>query len=160
MDLTISVEDERAIVQTLLRWPMIIDRRRWEDCPTLFDPDVIVDYGHGRRFEGLAAAIPYFREYLDPCGPSHHLLAYPRFETEDGLPRTVAYAQARHRGQGERAHLFFDSNGEYRDVWRRGPAGWRIIRRTAEWWIHMGDPAALGRQSQPGDPAHLRGPAG
>ncbi|MEU1961395.1 nuclear transport factor 2 family protein [Nocardia sp. NPDC019304] len=65
--------DHRAIVDVLNRYGYALDGRDWTMLEDVFHPDASGDYG-GFRVEGRATLIRTIAGYLDPCGPSQHLL--------------------------------------------------------------------------------------
>ena len=135
--------DERDITHALCRFAHIIDEREWDAVGEVFADDVSFNYGDGQEQTGVAAMRAQFRRYLDHCGASQHLLGTIAVTAEGDTGLSRAYVQARHQGAGPRAHLFFDSNGEYIDRWARRPEGWRIVRRDVVWHMSMGDPAVI-----------------
>lgn len=139
-----TVSDELQILNQLGQFARILDTRSWGQVGEVFADDVGFNYGDGREQQGIAALTDMFRTLLGPCGPSQHLLGSTQLEIEVDSACTRSYVQARHQGAGNRQHLFFDSNGEYTDQWKRTDAGWRIIRRDVEWFILQGDMSVLG----------------
>ncbi len=109
----------------------------------VFADEVAFDYGDGGERRGLDALTQQFRRYLDVCGPSQHLIGSVSVELAGATAVSRAYVQARHQGAGARAHLILDTNGEYVDHWRREATAWRIVRRDAHWFMHVGDSAVL-----------------
>jgi ketosteroid isomerase-like protein len=135
--------DEREIVHLLGRFARMLDGREWAAVGDVFAHDVGFNYGDGREQNGVDAMRAQFQQFLDPCGPSQHLLGSIVVTVAGDGATSRSYVQARHQGAGDKAHLFFDSNGEYVDRWERRPQGWRIVRRDARWFMHMGDPSVL-----------------
>lgn len=135
--------DEREITRGLGRFARILDQKDWDAVGDVFAQDVSFDYGTGGDRHGLAALLDNFRCFLDVCGGTQHLIGSIMVDVEGDRAVSRSYVQARHQGIGEKAHLFFDSNGEYIDQWERRPEGWRIVRRDAKWQMHMGDPSVL-----------------
>lgn len=138
-----SEVDRLAIMNQLARFARILDARQWDAVGEVFATDVTFDYGDGGEKAGIAALTEQFRRYLDPCGPSQHLLGSVMLAFEGATAVSRAYVQARHQGLGPKAHLFLDTNGEYIDRWERREGGWRIVRREAVWAMHMGDFSVL-----------------
>lgn len=135
--------DRFEILNQLGRFARILDDRDWGVVDEVFAEDVTFDYGDGREQNGLAAMLAVFRQYLDRCGQSQHLLGSVtlRFEGDEAI--TSAYVQARHQGKGEKAHLFLDTSGEYIDRWQCRDGRWLVVRRDARWFMNMGDPRTL-----------------
>lgn len=138
-----SLIDERDIAHALGRFARMLDQRDWDTVGEVFASDVCFNYGDGQEKQGIEAMRDQFARFLDPCGPSQHLLGTIVVTVVGDTGTSRAYVQARHQGAGEKAHLFFDSNGEYVDRWERRAEGWRIVRRDVVWHMHMGDPSVL-----------------
>jgi len=126
----------------LARFARIADGRTWNSVGEVFADDLTFNYGT-REQEGIEALRTLLRQFLDPCGPSQHLIGSTIVSVEGDRAVSRAYVQARHQGRGAKADRFFDTNGEYVDQWERRPEGWRIVRREAIWAMHMGDPGVL-----------------
>lgn len=139
-----TLTDERDVARGLARFARILDHKQWDALGEVFAPDLSFNYGDGREQQGLDALRAQMRRFLDVCGGTQHLLGSIRIEVEGNRADSRSYVQARHQGVGDKAHLFFDSNGEYVDRWERRPQGWRIVRRDSVWHMHMGDPSVLG----------------
>lgn len=135
--------DEREILNKLAEFARILDDRRWQDVEQVFDANISFNYGDGNEQNGIEALTNNFKTYLDPCGPSQHLLGSIQLELNDTKAITRSYVQARHQGAGEKSDRFFDSNGEYVDCWARMADGWRIVRRDVKWAMLMGDMTVL-----------------
>lgn len=136
--------DERwAIMEQLGRFARMLDQRRWDGVSEVFADEVTFNYGDGREQSGIDAMRAQFREFLDVCGPSQHLIGSVMIDLDGDRAVSHAYVQARHQGAGARSHLYLDTNGEYVDRWERGPAGWRIVRRDCSWAMHKGDFSVL-----------------
>jgi ketosteroid isomerase-like protein len=136
--------DQHDITNGLGRFARILDGREWDAVGEVFADDVTFNYGDGQEQKGIAAMTLQFSRFLDDCGPSQHLLGSIQVTVEGNHGLSRAYVQARHQGKGDKAHLFLDSNGEYIDRWKRGPEGWRIVRRDARWFMNPGDVSVLG----------------
>ncbi|MGV3478578.1 MAG: nuclear transport factor 2 family protein [Sphingobium sp.] len=143
--MTEGAADIRAAISDQLgRFARLLDTRQWDGLDTVFAGDVRFDYGEGRTGSGLAALRAMFRRYLDRCGPSQHLLGSPIIDLGDpAMPVSACYVQARHVGTGDGAANWFDTSGEYRDSWRRDGNIWRIVRRTADFRLFVGDPGVI-----------------
>ncbi len=136
-------DDERAILNTLCEFPRIVDRHEWHRVSEVFADDIEFNYGDGREQRGLPALLDQFQQFHERCSAMQHLLGSIQVELDGDSAVTNTYVQARHQGKDDRAHLFFDTNGEYCDRWQRRPEGWRIVRRDARWAMFMGDPSVL-----------------
>ncbi|MFK7731446.1 MAG: nuclear transport factor 2 family protein [Pseudomonadales bacterium] len=138
-----SNADEREILNKLGEFARILDGRRWQDVSEIFSTNISFNYGDGQEQEGIDELTRNFKTYLDPCGPSQHLLGSIQLELGAKEAVTRSYVQARHQGAGDKSDLYFDSNGEYIDRWQREDAGWRIIRRDVQWAMLKGDMSVL-----------------
>jgi ketosteroid isomerase-like protein len=135
--------DQRIILNTLSEFARILDRKQWTRVGEVFADDIAFNYGDGQEQQGIAALREEFTKYHDYCGAAQHLLGSIQLELNEDEAVTRSYVQARHQGKGDKAHLFFDTSGEYTDRWERRANGWRIVRRDARWDLFMGDPAVL-----------------
>lgn len=138
-----SSNDERDIRNQLGEFARILDGRRWQDVGTVFADDISFNYGDGKEQQGISALSSNFKTYLDPCGPSQHLLGSIQLELMGDEAVTRSYVQARHQGAGGKSDRFLDSNGEYIDQWKRQANGWRIVRRDVKWAMLKGDMSVL-----------------
>lgn len=136
--------DAEAIAQTLTRGARLLDQRDWDAIPRVFADNVVFEYADGVERRGLAAMRDLSIGYLGNCGPTQHLLGNLMTDIDGDTATSQIYCRARHQGLGERAHLFYDAHGEYRDRWERRPEGWRIVERIVTISLAKGDPAALG----------------
>jgi ketosteroid isomerase-like protein len=134
---------EREIVRGLGRFARIVDGREWSAVGDVFADDIVFDYGDGGEKRGMAALLDQFARFLDPCGPSQHLIGSIMVEVDGDTAVSRAYVQARHQPPKPAPHQFFDTSGEYIDRWERRPEGWRIVRRDARWLTSVGDPAII-----------------
>jgi len=134
---------EREIIQLLGRFARILDGREWSAVEDVFAADITFNYGDGQEQAGIDALRAQFQRFLDPCGPSQHLLGSIMVTVTGDSAVSRSYIQARHQGAGAKAHLFYDSNGEYIDRWERRRQGWRMVRRDARWLMQKGDPSVL-----------------
>lgn len=134
--------DERDIRHGLAGFARIADGRTWDRVGDVFADDLTFDYGTGEQ-QGIEALRALLQRFLDPCGPSQHLIGSILVSLHGDCAVSRAYVQARHQGKGDKADRFFDTNGEYVDHWERRPEGWRVIRREAVWAMHMGDASVL-----------------
>jgi len=137
--------DERDIAVLLATLARILDSRDWARVPKVVAADVSFDYtDSGTDVQGREALLANFRQYLDVCGPSQHLLGSIIVEVDGDAALSRSYVQARHRSKDPADPRLFDSNGEYVDRWERRPEGWRMVHRRAIWASQSGDPAVIG----------------
>lgn len=136
------VDAERAVREGLARFARVIDARNWAELDTVFAADLTFDYGEGER-TGIAALAETMRRFLDPCGPSQHLIGSVSIVPDGAGMISRAYVQARHQRRDDPAGPVFDTNGDYIDRWEPRAGGWRIVRRDARWHSHSGDAGVL-----------------
>lgn len=137
------LNDERDIVRGLNDFTRLIDTRDYASVRNVFSSDLAFEYGEGEQ-RGIDALVALFSKFLNQCGPTQHLLGNIVVDVNGNEAVSRAYVQARHQGAGSKSHLFYDTNGEYRDCWRREKSGWRIVCRKATWVVAQGDPSVLG----------------
>ena len=148
MDLSTTVQrllDERDIAVLLATLARILDSREWSSVPEVVAEDMSFDYTNsGTDVHGREALLANFRQFLDVCGPSQHLLGSIIVEVDGDHALSRSYVQARHRSKDPADPRLFDSNGEYIDRWERRAEGWRMVHRRAIWASQSGDPAVIG----------------
>ena len=133
--------DERDIAVQLATLARILDSREWARVPAVGAAEVSFDYtASGTDVHGREALLANFRQFLDVCGPSQHLLGSIIIEVDGEHALSRSYVQARHRSKDPLDPRLFDSNGEYIDRWERRAEGWRMVHRRAIWASMSGDP--------------------
>jgi ketosteroid isomerase-like protein len=137
--------DERDIAVLLATLARILDSRDWSSVPEVVAEDMSFDYTNsGTDVQGREALLGNFRQFLDVCGPSQHLLGSIIIEVDGDHALSRSYVQARHRSKDPADPRLFDSNGEYIDRWERRAEGWRMVHRRAIWASMRGDPSVIG----------------
>ena len=137
--------DERDIAVLLATLARILDSRDWSSVPEVVAEDMSFDYTNsGTDVQGREALLGNFRQFLDVCGPSQHLLGSIIVEVNGDSALSRSYVQARHRSKDPADPRLFDSNGEYIDRWERRAEGWRMVHRRAIWASQSGDPSVIG----------------
>ncbi|MBF6271141.1 nuclear transport factor 2 family protein [Nocardia farcinica] len=136
--------DHQAIIDVLNQYSYALDTRDWPKLEDVFHPDATGDYG-GFQAEGRATLIQTISGYLDPCGPSQHLLGNYHVTIDGDEAVSSCYVRVVHVGQGERADLQpYESIGTYHDRLQRTSDGWRITHRRFDVRIELGDVGVLG----------------
>lgn len=102
-----------------------MDDRDWGGLARIIAHDAIADFGGG-MVEGSAAIIDVFRRFLDPCGPTQHLLGNLIVSIDGEQAESKCYVSDMHIGAGTRAHLTYCTLGDYHDRWQK---------RNGEWWL-------------------------
>ena len=137
--------DERDIAVLLATLARILASRDWSRVREVVAEDMSFDYTNsGTDVHGRAALLANFRQFLDVCGPSQHLLGSIIVEVDCDRAVSRSYVQARHRSKDPADPRLFDSNGEYIDRWERRSEGWRMVHRRAVWASQSGDPSVIG----------------
>ena len=137
--------DERDIAVLLATLARILDSREWARVSEVVAEDMSFDYTNsGTDVQGREALLANFRQFLDVCGPSQHLLGSIIIEVDGDHALSRSYVQARHRSKDPADPRLFDSNGEYIDRWERRTEGWRMVHRRAIWASQSGDPSVIG----------------
>lgn len=138
-----ELTDERDIARVLVNFARILDSKDYSALSEVYAENITFDYGGGEQ-HGLVAIMELSRHHLDVCAATQHLLGSVRIDVDGDTAISSSYVQARHQGLGDKAHLFFDTNGQYKDWWERRDMGWRITRREAKWFAQVGDPSVIG----------------
>jgi 3-phenylpropionate/cinnamic acid dioxygenase small subunit len=137
--MTCGCADRQAIVDLLNRYSTCLDNRDWDGLEEVFHGDAVGVYG-GTKYEGRVAVVRAISRFLDPCGPSQHLLGNYVIEIEGDMAECVTRARVIHVGAGTNASLTpYESIGTYRDQAMRTPQGWRLARREFDIQIETGD---------------------
>jgi hypothetical protein len=134
---------ERDIARRLTQIARAMDERRWEALDALLDPDACADFGTG-RVVGRASLVALMRSFLDACGPTQHLLGNLTIEVSGAEALSRCYVSDLHLGAGEKAHLSFQTLGEYRDRWRLKHGVWWLTERVKSNRAHLGSFEVLG----------------
>ena len=121
----LTTHDIEEIRQLLARFAHVFDNGEREQLDQVFTEDGIIELvrSESRFFHGLDA-IKNFNKALGPQSPDHHTLDTVLTVDPDG---TV-------RGRSRYLALLADGsihNGDYLDVLRRTPEGWRIALRRS-----------------------------
>jgi 3-phenylpropionate/cinnamic acid dioxygenase small subunit len=138
-----TASDRTEIIALLDRYAEALDQRRWALLDEVFSSDVEFDFGEW-RVNALTDAVATIRSYLDGCGPTQHLLGNYRVQIDGDQAQSQVYVRAFHRGLGEAADKTYEMGGEYDDLLRRTPSGWRSVKRTARVLFETGTREVLG----------------
>lgn len=124
--------DNKAITDALGLWCRIVDTHAYHRMAEVFAPDVTWDYGKGTVEHSLDQVIARIEAHLGTqghCGATHHHLANLRIDLDGDAAESEAYFFAAHAGTGRYEGQTLLQWGNYRDRWRRGGDGWRIVNR-------------------------------
>jgi len=140
--MTCNCSDRHAIIAVLNSYATCLDTRDWSGLDGVFHPNASADYGG--RLESRPAIVDSIRGFLGGCGPSQHLLGNYEIHIDGDHAEAVTKARVIHVGAGPRADLTpYEAIGVYRDRLVRTSDGWRIIHRTFDVHISIGDIAVL-----------------
>ncbi|MBW2269226.1 MAG: nuclear transport factor 2 family protein [Deltaproteobacteria bacterium] len=142
-----DADDRFAIIAALDRYAECLDTRDWAGLSDVFADDIDLDFGVWRAsdLEGVRSNI---RRFLDPCGPSQHLLGNYRIELDGDRATSRCYCRVMHFGRDEHAGKTYEAWLEYADEWTRTALGWRSVRRIAHTSMQQGDPSLLGSSNR------------
>lgn len=143
MDLKILLA-EREIYRGLVRIARAMDERDWPAFSGVLLPDATADLGTG-PIAGREAIVAFVRSFLDPCGPTQHLLGNVWIDTSGEEAHSRCYVSDLHKGLGDKSHLTFSTLGDYHDTWRRIDGRWRMSHRTKHNRATLGDISVLGQ---------------
>jgi hypothetical protein len=117
--------DLTGIRETLALFSHVFDNEEIADLDRVFTDDAVIELtrGTGRTVRGLTA-IGEFARSLGPHPPNHHTLDSHIFVDDDGVVRT----RSRYLAILPDGSLH---NGDYLDILRRTPQGWRIGHRIS-----------------------------
>jgi hypothetical protein len=129
--------DTIQIHELITRYCHILDTRNWADLDRIFLPDSVVDSGPELGvYRGIGEIAAFWRDYPHPDG--HHALNVLVLGTnEDGTVNVIT------KGFFARPGGF--NGGDYHDVVRKTPDGWRFVSRTyvPRWQVRTA-PASAG----------------
>jgi hypothetical protein len=134
---------ERAIGRQLTQLARAMDERDWAALDRIVAADAMADFGTG-PVAGRSAMIALMRAFLDASGPTQHLLGNLTVDVAGDAAASRCYVSDLHLGAGERAHLTFQTLGEYRDRWQREGEHWWLVQRVKVNRGHVGSFAVLG----------------
>ena len=85
---------ERDIYRKLVAFARAMDERDWPALAAITTPDFSAELGMG-EIQGQGEVIAFIRSFLDPCGPSQHLLGNVLIDIDGDRAHSEAYvAQA------------------------------------------------------------------
>lgn len=140
-----ALSDHEEIQRALSLYTKSIDRRDYALLEQVFAADAVATYGAGNVFRGLPAIRDFLAAAGRKVGPMQHLVGSVDIALAGDRATVSSYLQGLLLGsrpgfEGKVLKFF----GEYRDEFRRTPAGLRIARRELL-PIHLdGDPALMG----------------
>lgn len=135
-----EADDRFAIIAALDRYAECLDTRDWAGLSDVFADDIDLDFGlwHAMDLDGVRKNISSF---LDPCGPSQHLLGNYRIVLDGDRATSRCYCRVMHFGKDAHEGKTYETWLEYADEWVRGTQGWRSVKRKAVASMQQGDPS-------------------
>ena len=124
----LSLEDERRISATILRYADSIDRRDWTAFRSCFTDDVQAVYHEVGAWQGLDSFAADFEEIHLGFGPSLHRTTNITFDLSGGTTSTRCYVDVvlnRMRPAKGAVH----ECGFYEDTWVEVDGAWKMSRR-------------------------------
>ncbi|WP_280339864.1 nuclear transport factor 2 family protein [Nocardia neocaledoniensis] len=123
---TNSIADKSDIIDLTYAYADALDRRDWAALDSVFTPDMTANYAGEYDLSGREQVVGMIRTFLEPCGPSQHLLSNPCV-TVDGDAATLSVKlRVHHLGAGEHSDLTYEIFGWYHALVTRTACGWRI----------------------------------
>jgi hypothetical protein len=123
-----NAEDERAIIDVLVRYATAIDRRDWPLLASCFTEDVEADYGDIGSWHGRGAIVDHMAVGHAQIGPTLHRLTNFVIAGEADEARAVCYLDALLMRSGS-GGMFRQAHGLYEDRLVRSAEGWKIRSR-------------------------------
>ena len=125
-----GVADRLAIIDGLRRYAYAIDDRDFAAVRQVFTPDAVLDYTstggpRGPRDE----VVDWIAAGLALLGPSQHFVTNELITLAGQQATSRCYLLNPLLSPEAPAENVLLLGGEYRDRWRRTPAGWRITAR-------------------------------
>lgn len=133
--------DYKAISDKLGTWCRCVDTRDLDPMWEVFDENVHWDFGENTIDHGLKAVIARIEAHIGEatyCGQRQIHLGNPRIDVTGDTAESEAYFFSTSAGTREYTGHSLLEWGNYRDSWRRGPHGWRIVTRIYEMRIQQG----------------------
>ncbi len=127
---TLSAGDRLAIHEVLARYARAIDFQRWEELPTLFTPDCVLDFGAVMGTHEGHAGVRRLGEMIGATGLTmrHYSTNVIVEPVGDGRARATSYVLA---FTGPAFGSLVPTTGRYEDDFVRHDGRWLIHRRHA-----------------------------
>ncbi|UGT53430.1 nuclear transport factor 2 family protein [Nocardia asteroides] len=135
---TNSIVDKLDIVDLAYAYADALDRRDWSALDAVFTPDMTADYAGEYELTGREQVVGMIRTFLDPCGPTQHLLSNPRVRVDGDTAELSIKLRVHHLGAGEHSALTYEIFGWYHALVTRTPCGWRIHHWRQEVTAELG----------------------
>jgi hypothetical protein len=125
-----TVIDKQAIKDLQVAYSLTIDSGRYEDLDEVFTPDVVADYGHAGRHQGIASIQDACRVALDSLDGVQHLNGNHWAEIDDDRASAGCYFTVHQFRKDTPGGDHYRMGGRYDDELVRTADGWRITRRS------------------------------
>lgn len=136
-----STEAKIAIRETLYRYSLMVDRRRWELVDEVFTEDAIIDYtsvGWGAGRGPHREQLHWLDEMLKPWPMNLHLISNEIIDLDgDRAKSTCCFNAPMGSKDNQGKSTFLTNAGYYHDDWVRTAAGWRIRERVCDMTIQI-----------------------
>jgi hypothetical protein len=133
--------DHQEIADRLNIWCRSVDTRDLTTLSEVFDRDLVWDFGRGTVDTSLDQVIARIQAHMfgaSFCGARHIHVSNIQTQIGGDEAESDAYFFAISAGIRDYAGRTLLEWGNYHDIWRRGPNGWRIIRRNYRMDIQEG----------------------
>ena len=136
-----EVEAKIAIRETLYRYSLMVDRRRWEMIDEVFSEDATIDYtsvGWGATAGPHREMLTWLDGMLEPWPMNLHLISNEIIEVDgDQATSTCCFNAPMGRKDEAGKSTFLTNAGYYHDRLVRTPAGWRIRERVCDMTVQI-----------------------
>lgn len=122
---------ERSIYRQLMAFALAMDERDWQAFNQLTTDDIVADVGLGEK-TGREPLVATFRQFLDGCGTTQHMLANVVIDVDSDTATSQAYVADMHVGLGEKSELTFRTLGIYHDQWKKCDGQWMMSARKKD----------------------------
>jgi 3-phenylpropionate/cinnamic acid dioxygenase small subunit len=130
-----------AIKETLYRYSLMVDRRRWEMIDEVFTRDATIDYtsvGSGATKGPHREMLSWLDEMLKPWPLNLHVITNEIIEiTGDRAKSTCCFSAPMGRKDEAGKSTYITNAGYYHDELVRTRDGWRIRERLCDMTIQI-----------------------
>jgi len=134
-------EAKLAIKETLYRYSLMVDRRRWELIDEVFTQDATIDYtsvGAGATSGPHREMLTWLDEMLKPWPMNLHFISNEIIAVEgDRAKSTCCFNAPMGRKDAAGKSTFLTNGGYYHDELLLTEAGWRIRERVCDMTIQI-----------------------
>ena len=133
--------DERDVLDVVHRFAAGMDLRDWDAYRAVFADELILDYTSYRGGEPVVVAadawVDRVRRRFATMLATQHSLSNHRIELDGDEARCLTYVEAMHVAEIDGVEQWCVVGGQYDDLLRRTPDGWRLTRKklAVRWTI-------------------------